>query len=316
MRALDRWVILDTETTGIRNPIYPVEIAAQVMRAWEPAGEPFRVLLNFDVPIDPIAEKMHGYSREYLKQEGLRPSEALAMFLSYAGYSPIVAYNLTYDWNRVLGPTFERIGTRTGLRPGFCALNLTRHVVPALPDFKLQTVTKIFGLAKEQIHHADDDVRLVVQFLSQHVAPHLIKSNVVGFEQVAACADGSISVPPLNPPTLTKKEPKRRTAIDEETMFAIGELVGICRIITLDKHVTADERNFLANWLERCPHAGVQPISGMFDLVREIVADGQVTDQEQQRLIQAIEELLASRKQRLPGAAGFVRRRDRFFEGL
>lgn len=295
MRNLDRWIILDTETTGLRNQIYPVEIAAQVMSGWELAGEPFRVLLNFDVPIEPIAEKMHGYSRECLKQKGIRPSEALAKFLTYTGTSPIVAYNLTYDWNRVLGPTFERMGTRTALRPGFCALNLTRHVVPALPDFKLKTVIKTFGLAKEQTHHADDDVRLVVQFLSQHLGPHLIQSNVVGFERVAACADGSISVPPLKPPAPSKKERKRKTALDQEGMFAIGELVGICGIITFDKQLTADELNFLADWLERCPHASVHPISGMFDLVREIVADGQVTGEEQQRLSQAIEELVAWR---------------------
>ena len=295
MRTLDRWIILDTETTGIRDPIYPVEIAAQAMSGWDPAGEPFRVLLNFDVPIEPIAERMHGYSQEYLKQEALRPSEALAMFLAYTGTSPIVAYNLTYDWNRVLGPTFERIGTRTGPRPGFCALNLTRHVVPALPDFRLKTVIKIFGLAKEQIHHADDDVRLVVQFLSQHLGPHLLKSNVVGFERVAACADGGVSVPPLDPPAPSKKERKRKTALDQETMFAIGELVGICQIITLDKHLTADELNFLAHWLERCPHASVHPISGMFDLIREIAADGRVTGEEQQRLSQTIEELVAWR---------------------
>lgn len=154
MRDSDRWLIVDTETTGIRNPIFPVEIAAQTMSGWTASGDSFRVLVNFDVPIEPIAEKMHGYSREYLREHGLPPDVALAQFLAYAGTSPVVAYNMSYDWNRVLLPTFERARCSCGMSPGFCALNLARRVVAGLPDFKLKTVIKSFGLAKDQMHHA------------------------------------------------------------------------------------------------------------------------------------------------------------------
>ena len=31
------WSLLDTETTGIKAPIYVVELAAQRVRGWEPA---------------------------------------------------------------------------------------------------------------------------------------------------------------------------------------------------------------------------------------------------------------------------------------
>jgi len=40
------WILLDTETTGISQPVYAVELAAQKMRGWERDGEPFRRLLN------------------------------------------------------------------------------------------------------------------------------------------------------------------------------------------------------------------------------------------------------------------------------
>lgn len=292
MRDSERWLIVDTETTGIRNPIYPVEIAAQAMTGWLAVGAPFRVLLNFDVPIEPIAEKMHGYSREYLREHGLLPDEALSQFLSYAGAAPIVAYNMSYDWNRVLLPTFERAGRSCNISPGFCALNLARRIVTGLPDFKLKTVIKSFGLAKEQIHHADDDVRLVVAFLSQYLGPHLQRCGICGFDHVAACSDGTIPVAPLDVPALPKKERKKKATRDQDTLFAIGELVGICRIIMLDKQFTADELNFLADWLERCPNAGQEPISGIFDTVREIVADGAVTGEEQVRLTQAIDKII------------------------
>ena len=292
MRDSERWIIVDTETTGIRNPIYPVEIAAQSMNGWRAAGAPFRVLINFDVPIEPVAEKMHGYSREYLREHGLSPNEALSQFLAYAGAAPVVAYNMSYDWNRVLLPTFERAGCSCCMSPGFCALNLARRVVYGLPDYKLKTVIKSFGLAKEQSHHADDDVRLVVAFLTQHLGPHLQRCGVCGFDHVAACSDGSIPVAPLDVPALPKKERKKKITLDQAAVFATGELVGICRMIMLDRQFSADELNFLADWLERCPHAGQEPLSGVFETVRDIVADGTVTEEEQLRLTQAIDQIL------------------------
>jgi DNA polymerase III epsilon subunit-like protein len=268
-----------------------VEIAAQMMTGWKPAGSPFRVLLNFDVPIEPIAEKMHGYSREYLRENGRPPKEALSMFLQYVGTTPIVAYNLTYDWNRVLYPLLGRMHVQCKLQPAFCALNLTRRVVPTLPDFKLKTVVKTFGLAREQTHHADDDVKLVTQFISQYLGPHLHQCRIQGLEQVMACAEGSICIAPLQPPAAPKKV-KKKTSLEQDSVFAIGELVGICRLIMLDKKLTADEINFLSDWLENCPHAGIHPISEMFDLVQKIIADKKVTPQEQVQLAHAIEELI------------------------
>lgn len=297
MRDIDQWIIVDTETTGLRNPIYPIEIAAQCMKGWEPYEESFRVLINFDVPIEPMAEKIHGYSRDYLRKYGISPKDALAKFLDYARGFPVVCYNLTYDWNRVLFPTLERVGLHNLPQVGFCALNLTRHVVPTLPDFKLKTVIKTFGIAKEQSHHANDDVKLTIEFISRYLGPHFNQHNVLGFDNVVACAEGTLAIPPLEPVVLDKKEkkPKTKDLTTEETLFSIGELVGICRALNFDKKLTDDELNFLADWLERCPCAGVYPASLVFDLMREIVSDGVVTSEERQRLSQVIEELVVWR---------------------
>jgi DNA polymerase III epsilon subunit-like protein len=292
MLESDRWVIIDTETTGIRNPVYPVEISAQVMRGWARHGEPLTVLLNFDVPIEPAAQKMHGYSREYLQQHGFPPSIALKMLLEYADMLPVVSYNLSYDWFRVLVPAFEYTQMQSDMRPGFCALNLTRYVVPTLPDFKLKTVIKTFGLAKKQVHHAAHDVRAVETFLTQYIGPHLTHSGIVSFREVAACANGEISVPPLYLSEKRKSPMKAKKGLTYDDVFAIGELVGICRTITLDKQFSASELNFLAHWLEHCPNSTVAPISSMFEIVRGIVADGHVTAEEQRRLGEAIDELL------------------------
>ncbi|MEI6035648.1 MAG: exonuclease domain-containing protein [Verrucomicrobiae bacterium] len=69
----EQWIILDTETTGLSEPISVVEIAAQRMRGWERDGEPFQILLNHDVPIESQAEAVHGHSRSYLREHGEDP---------------------------------------------------------------------------------------------------------------------------------------------------------------------------------------------------------------------------------------------------
>jgi hypothetical protein len=50
----ESWLVVDTETDGLIEPVQVVEIAAQRMRGWQRDGEAFRVLLNHDVPIDPM----------------------------------------------------------------------------------------------------------------------------------------------------------------------------------------------------------------------------------------------------------------------
>ena len=120
---------MDTETDGFIEPVHVVEIAAQRMRGWQRDGEAFRVLLNHDVPIDPMAEALHGYSREYLREHGQEPETAHGRWREYAADQPIVAYNITFDWNRALEPEYARLGLPPAGRRGFCAMTLAVGVI-------------------------------------------------------------------------------------------------------------------------------------------------------------------------------------------
>jgi DNA polymerase III epsilon subunit-like protein len=199
MRTSEKWVILDTETTGLRAPICPVEIAAQRMCEWQPFGDPFRVLVNFDVPIDARAQAVHGYSREYLLRHGLSPRQAIASFLDYVADYPLVAYNLNFDADRVLIPTLQRMQVPCRMRMGFCAMKLARCVVPHLENHKLETVARAFDIAGTQLHHASDDVNLVVRLFSDHLGPHFDRNGISGLDRVVSCAKGLLRVPPLTP---------------------------------------------------------------------------------------------------------------------
>ena len=75
------WILLDTETTGFKPPIYVVEIGAQRMRGWEPDGPLFQMLLNQNADIPSEASRVHGYTREILERDGEAAEDAYEAFL-------------------------------------------------------------------------------------------------------------------------------------------------------------------------------------------------------------------------------------------
>ena len=184
----ESWLIVDTETNGVYWPIHAVEIAAQRMRGWQRDGAPFQILLNHDVPIDPVAQAVHGYSRTYLREHGVCPYQAHATFRDYAGDLPMVAYNLSFDWNRVLEPEYTRLGVPTAGRRGFCALTLTRRVVREVRNYRLDTLKYQFGLGDSRSHTGRGDVETTVNLIEQVVSPHLHRAGIHGFAAVAAFA--------------------------------------------------------------------------------------------------------------------------------
>lgn len=182
----EEWIIVDTETNGVFPPICTVEIAAQRMVGWEPAGEPFRVLLNHDVWIDPGAQAVHGYSREFLRRHGQDPHHAHRAFHEYVGDLPIVAYNISFDWNRVLEPEYQRLGVPVTGRRGFCAMTLARRAIPETRNYRLDTLKAHFGLGLEPSHKALNDVLVVARLFERVLRERLASAGIEGFTTVAA----------------------------------------------------------------------------------------------------------------------------------
>jgi DNA polymerase III epsilon subunit-like protein len=280
----EKWVVFDTETSGLRDPVYPVEIAAQMMCGWTPSGGPFRVLIDFDVPIESGAERTHGYSMEYLKTYGSDPEEALKAFVEYAQGVPVVAYNMAYDWNRVIWPALKWLGPTRAIKPGFCALCLTRRLIPELPNFKFSSVVKGFGLAEKQIHHADQDTRCLTALLSQHLGPHLARCGIMGFEKVAACAEGLVQVPPLDIVLQHSTRRRRTNRLNPQQIFAIGELVGICRMFSCYGEFTSDKIGSLVHWFRRYPDSHLEPVEQMREIICHVLNGEDISVENQNEL--------------------------------
>ena len=167
------WILIDTETTGIRPPIFVVEIGAQRMRGWEPEGPPLQRLLNQSRDIPPEAARVHGYTREILERDGEPAETVYEAFAAYVGEMPLVAYNLQYDLDQVLLPEWKRLGiSQIGTR-GFCALRLAQRLLDPVPagNCKLQTLRQYYRLPQRGAHTALGDVETVVDLLGQVLRP-------------------------------------------------------------------------------------------------------------------------------------------------
>ena len=168
-----KWILLDTETTGLAAPVFVVELAAQRMRGWQPDGEPFRKLLNQNQAIPPEASRVHGYTREILERDGEPPVQVYRDFAEYAGNLPLVSFNLEYDLGEVLKPEWKRLHIAPIGSQGFCALRLAQRLLDPVPagNCKLQTLRQYYCLPERGAHTALGDVQTVADLISQVLRP-------------------------------------------------------------------------------------------------------------------------------------------------
>ena len=167
------WVLIDTETTGLAAPIMVVELAAQRMRGWLPAAEPFRRLLNHGVEIAPPVARLHGYTREILERDGEQPAIVYRDFAAYCADLPLVSFNLEFDLEQVLRPEWSRLGIKWFGSGGFCALRLAQRLLDPVPagNCKLQTLRQYYNLPASAAHTALGDVATVAHLLQAVLRP-------------------------------------------------------------------------------------------------------------------------------------------------
>jgi len=183
-----KWVLIDTETNGISDPIHVVELAAQLMQGWQPIGQPFQVLLNKNIEITPEVSRLNGYTREILERDGIDPGLAYSKFKKYVKAYPIVSYNLDFDWDRVLVQEWARLGIQQIGTRGFCVLRLAQRLLDPVPagNHKLQTLRQFYRLPDRGAHSAMGDVMTVIDLCERVLLPLIEKNGMSTWEDVVA----------------------------------------------------------------------------------------------------------------------------------
>ena len=117
----------DTETTGLKKPVYPVEIT--FIHA-ESAETVFHELLIPPVPIEPKATEIHGHSIESLKKSGAKTWKEIASDIQRVLQQAdlIVTYNWQYDSNVLRTPAHAAGDPDPwGTTPAVCAMRDVAH---------------------------------------------------------------------------------------------------------------------------------------------------------------------------------------------
>ena len=178
------WVILDTETDGLCVPIHVVEVAAQRMIGTEPVGEPFQIYINHNVPIPSAAFAVHGYSQEFLRQNGIRPADAYERLKEYVDERLVSAHYLRFDWDQTLTQEWHRLGIPTIGQKGMCTWFLSRRVIHETPSHKLDCLRDHFTLKCNRPHSALGDVEAVVDLFRRVLLPRLSRVGISTYDEI------------------------------------------------------------------------------------------------------------------------------------
>ena len=164
MNPLDRYVVVDLETTGLspRHGHRVIEIGAVAVENGGIAGE-FSTLIDAGVPIPPTVQAIHGITDEMIEGQP-PPEEVFPRLYTFIAESVLVAHNAAFDI-RFLRHEFARL--KMGLpHRHICTLEMSRSRLPHLPDYTLETIyLHLFpddGLLRQN-HRALDDARMTAK---------------------------------------------------------------------------------------------------------------------------------------------------------
>lgn len=185
------WVLLDSETSGLKPPIYALEIGAQRMMGWEKNGPAFQCFLDHKQPIEPGASAVNGLTGERLARDGISPEAAHKRLAEYVGDLPLVSFNLGYDLDEVLLPEWKRLGIEPIGRRGFCLWKLARRLLDPSPagSCGLQALRQFYRLSGGDAHTALGDVQTSFELFGQVLRPLLQERGLLSWDEIAAFSE-------------------------------------------------------------------------------------------------------------------------------
>lgn len=157
------WAVIDVETSGYQPGTGRVLSVAAI--ALDAAGRPeqrFSTLV--DAGVDPGPVHVHGLTRERLAGAP-RFDQIAPDLLGMLDGRILVAHNAAFD-HGFLAAEVERAGLRLPVERRLCTLALSRRLGLAVPDHKLATLARYWGVPQERAHDAIDDVEVLARVLT------------------------------------------------------------------------------------------------------------------------------------------------------
>lgn len=163
-----RWVLADTETTGIKTTDQVCEVAYREIDSSFNLVREGASLINPGMPIHYAASAVNGITDAMVAD-----APKLADYLEAAGQPlqgenvVLICHNAQFD-HRFLSPHMSE-GSRT-----LCTLKCARVLYPEADNHKQGTLAAMLGItvAREKAHSADGDLDVLSQLLQRMCADH------------------------------------------------------------------------------------------------------------------------------------------------
>ena len=158
-----RWLLVDTETTGISADDKVCEMA------YVEIDDAFNVirsgnsLINPGIPINYAASAVNGITDVMVKDAPTLEDYMLSEGAPLRGEVTLIAHNLDFDFRFLKQYTDDGVGK-------LCTLKCARVLYPDAANHKQGTLAAMLGIqvAREKAHSADGDLDVLLQLL-QHL---------------------------------------------------------------------------------------------------------------------------------------------------
>lgn len=159
------FVAFDTETTGLHATDRLVELGAVRFRAGLVEDE-WSTLVNPGCPIPREATAVHGIRDEDVARSA-PSSRVLPTFLGFIDGAALVAHNAPFDL-RVMALELLRSGLPLPDNPVLDTCALSRRLGVEVPNHRLGTLARAFGVPQGRAHRALTDARVAKDLLQAY----------------------------------------------------------------------------------------------------------------------------------------------------
>ena len=177
-RLLDEldFVVVDVEATGAKLPPNRIiELGAYRIRGRKIVDE-FLTLVNPELPIPRFVVALTGINNDMVKTAPLF-SEVAPRWLEFVEDAVLIAHNAPFDTN-FLNHEIARVYPRHRMiNSHLCTVNLSRHLVPGLINYRLDTIAEHFAIPITERHRAGSDA-LATAEIFLHILDRLDQHGV------------------------------------------------------------------------------------------------------------------------------------------
>lgn len=155
MTAPERYIVLDTETTGLRRCDRVIELAAVKVQSGVIVDQRSQ-LLDPGVPLPPFITRLTGITEEMLRGRS-RMEAVLPRFLAWTEGLPIIGHNVAFDMG-MLRREGERARVPVNLTVAADTLYMARKRLPEMTSHRLGVLVAYLHIECRPTHRALADV--------------------------------------------------------------------------------------------------------------------------------------------------------------